>query len=70
MSLTPAPAQYTTNDGSLTGAVNGANYIYTAVSSTQAVAGLVFVNGILMTQGLDATLTGNVVTLSQAPQPG
>lgn len=51
-----APVQITTSDGSL---------FY-----PPAPGGLVFVNGLLMTQGVDATLNGNVVTLARPPLPG
>lgn len=54
----------TSTAGTISGAINGSNIIYTLVGFTN-IASLDFAyNGTVLTQGIDYTLVGNVVTLT------
>lgn len=53
------------------GAINGSNVTFTlATTPNPPGALLLIVNGLLMTQGLGYTLSGNIITLATAPQIG
>lgn len=64
------PAQFTTVDGTLTGAINGANTQFAFTPPGTAAASLLFTNGLLDTQPLQGVTAGNMATLTGAPIPG
>lgn len=66
------PSQFTTADHTLTGAVDGQNRNYAFTSAPAAAEVLPFLNGILMTQPLDAQTTGDALVMSplQLPHTG
>ena len=70
--LATAPNQATTNDGTLTGPVDGSNPAFTLSPPVPPQQEWVFRNGLLMTQGLDVAMSGATAALisAQIPPPG
>jgi hypothetical protein len=64
------PQQFSTNDGSLAGGVNGGNVVFTSAPVLPAVSSLVFLNGQMLTQPGQAVSVSNVTTLHTAPIAG
>lgn len=64
------PSQFTTADGSLTGPVNGANTEFALSSSPVATTALPFLNGLLMTEPIDAVTSGDTLAMRQVPLTG
>lgn len=64
------PSQFTTADGSLTGPVNGANTQFQFSSSPPASVAVPFLNGLLMTEPIDAVTSGDALSMKQVPLSG
>ena len=64
------PAQFTTADGSLSGAVNGSNKQFSFSPGGTASVSLLFASGLLDTQPNQGLTIGNSATVAVAPFPG
>ena len=62
------PVQQTTADGSISGAIDGSNRTY-VLSGVQQKGMDLFWNGLMLTNGIDYSITNNTLTMLTATAP-